>query len=152
MRHRCHNPNMTGHDLYAERGIEVCDRWFNDFAAFLEDMGKKPSPDHSLDRIDNDKGYFPENCRWATRKVQNKNKRPQRPSSRTGKRLITYNGETKGLRDWARQVGLKDRTLRARLAYGWPVGEALGFEKRPTQPRNPGKGSALVTKPPKPSC
>jgi predicted DNA-binding transcriptional regulator AlpA len=76
---RCTNPNDPGYRYYGGRGITVCERWRNSFEAFLEDMGRKPSPELSLDRIDNDKltdSYSKENCRWATKKEQNQNRRP----------------------------------------------------------------------------
>jgi hypothetical protein len=75
-RQRCHNPKNPAYYRYGGRGIEVCDRWRNNFAAFLEDMGRRPSADHSLDRKDNDKGYEPGNCRWATMIEQQHNRRP----------------------------------------------------------------------------
>lgn len=73
MRQRCNNPNNPGYLDYGGRGIRVCDRW-NKFENFLTDMGERPE-DRSLDRINNDGNYEPSNCRWATRKTQNNNKR-----------------------------------------------------------------------------
>lgn len=74
---RCTNPNCKSWPEYGGRGITVCDRWRNSFDAFLADMGQKPRGT-SIDRIDNDRGYEPGNCRWATRAVQNKNQRRNR--------------------------------------------------------------------------
>jgi hypothetical protein len=74
MNYRCHNPESYQYKDYGGRGITVCDRWRNDLNAFAEDMGERPKG-LSIDRIDNDKGYFPENCRWATWKQQGNNKR-----------------------------------------------------------------------------
>jgi hypothetical protein len=75
MKDRCHNPKNPGHRNYGTRGITVCNRWRNSFEAFLEDMGRRPSPKHSLDRIDNDSEYSLENCRWTTRSIQRRNSR-----------------------------------------------------------------------------
>jgi hypothetical protein len=75
---RCTNPKATGFANWGGRGITVCERWLHSFANFLADMGLKPSPDLSLDRIDNDGNYEPGNCRWATPEEQNNNQRPRR--------------------------------------------------------------------------
>jgi len=75
MRDRCRNPNNQRFADYGGRGIRVCDRWAESFANFIADMGPKPTPQHSLDRKDNDLGYSPENCRWATDTEQSRNRR-----------------------------------------------------------------------------
>lgn len=74
MRERCMNPNATGYANYGGRGIRICSRW-DDFALFAVDVGEKPSPEHTLDRIDNDGGYEPGNVRWATPAEQQRNRR-----------------------------------------------------------------------------
>lgn len=109
MRNRCQNPNVPAFRNYGGRGITVCDRW-QDFANFYADMGDRPDG-KSLDRINNDLGYSPENCRWAGRGQQARNKRSLR--------MVTANGHTRCLGEWAEITGLSVSTLWARLHYGW---------------------------------
>ena len=85
MRDRCNRPANKQFHNYGGRGIRVCERW-DSFPAFLEDMGPRPSPEHEIDRIDNDGDYEPNNCRWATPAEPRRNKRTNR--------LLTVNGET----------------------------------------------------------
>lgn len=101
---------------YKDRGISVDPRWLT-FENFLADMGSRPSPEHSLDRIDNDGPYSPDNCRWATRKEQMRN--------RSVKRLITAFGRTQMLAEWAEETGLLNITICARLRAGWSPEEAV---------------------------
>ncbi len=75
MKRRCYFPSHIGYPHYGGRGIKVCDRWFNSFANFLDDLGPKPTPRHSIDRIDNDGSYTPDNCKWSTPKEQAANRR-----------------------------------------------------------------------------
>lgn len=74
-RNRCHNLDAHNYQFYGGRGIQMCERWRNSFAAFLEDMGRRPTPSHSIDRINCDGHYEPDNCRWATREEQARNTR-----------------------------------------------------------------------------
>lgn len=84
MKNRCLYPTSQSYVRYGGRGITVCKRWLQSFPAFLSDMGRKPSPKHSIDRIDNDLGYMPSNCRWATPSQQSLNRRPYHHAKRRG--------------------------------------------------------------------
>lgn len=74
MKNRCRNPKCKDYPRYGGRGIDMCERWWDDFQAFLDDMGPKPAPEYTVERNDNSRGYEPGNCRWATRSEQNRNK------------------------------------------------------------------------------
>lgn len=99
------------------KGYAEFDPVWDDFARFLEDMGQRPSDEHSIERIDNSLGYTPSNCRWATGGEQNRNTR------RT--RYYTYQDETMCMADWADRFGIKRGTLRQRLGFGMSIAEAL---------------------------
>jgi len=75
IRKRCYNPNHQNYRNYGARGIKMCDRWFSSFLLFVQDMGDKPTPSHTIDRINNDGMYEPSNCKWSTMKEQASNKR-----------------------------------------------------------------------------
>lgn len=113
---RCLNPRSEKWPQYGGRGIAVCQRWQESFEAFLADMGEPP-PDHSLDRIDNDGPYSPENCRWATNNQQARNK--------STNRVLTYQGKSQTLAEWAEELGLPRNTIQTRLRLGWSVERAL---------------------------
>ena len=115
MHDRCYNPKDVGYSNYGGRGITVCDRW-HDFQNFLADMGE-PEPGLSLDRADNSKGYYKDNCRWATKTEQTRNQRSNV--------LITYQGKTQPRSAWAEEVGIGYSCLRRRLDNGWSVERAL---------------------------
>jgi hypothetical protein len=116
MHQRCYNPKAQRFPIYGARGIKVEDeRWFN-FMDFLNDMGERPI-NTSLDRIDSDKGYCKENCRWADIFQQNSNRR--------NVVLIEYDGQLKPMRYWAEMFGTNVPVLRSRLKSGKSVEEAL---------------------------
>jgi hypothetical protein len=118
MKARCNSETNHKYHLYGARGIKVCDRWLNNFENFLADMGQKPSPLHTIDRIDNNGNYEPSNCRWATKKEQGRNTRTNL--------LITHNGKTMTLIEWSELSGVNKITLRNRISlYGWSVEKAL---------------------------
>ena len=106
---RCSNKNLREWKHYGGRGISVCERW-KSFDLFLEDMGELPFDGAEIDRIDNDSGYSPENCRWATRSDQCNNTRQNV--------FVTICGETKTVAQWARMSGVADKTIRNRLRAG----------------------------------
>jgi hypothetical protein len=124
MKHRCSNKKANRYDLYGGKGITVCKRWFK-FENFLKDMGERPSG-KTLDRKDGTKGYYKDNCRWATSKEQARNTKRNR--------IITYDGESKSLAEWSEVVGISQDTLKARLNMGWShiktIETPLGNNKR----------------------
>lgn len=91
---RCYNVNSQDFKNYGGRGITVCDEWKNSFLAFYRDMGPRPSKDHSVDRIDNEKGYFKENCRWATKTEQARNRR-KRVDNKSGYTGVSWDNDSK---------------------------------------------------------
>lgn len=119
IRTRCNNKNSRDYRHYGARGIFVCERWANSFGNFLADMGTRPSPKHSIERLDNDGPYSPDNCIWAVQKVQTRNQR------RTHR--ITYRGKTQSMADWADDLGISYTLIRRRLRAGWSAEDA--FEK-----------------------
>ena len=110
---RCTNPKDTGYHRYGGRGITVCDRWLASFQNFLDDMGECPSDKHTIDRIDNDGPYSPDNCRWATRIEQMNNTRTNH--------MLTYGDETMSIADWSRRTGIKQVVIHRRVRDGLPM-------------------------------
>lgn len=117
MKARCYKTNSKAFPAYGGNGKVVCARWLESFENFYADMGPKPSASHSVDRIDNSKGYSPDNCRWATPKEQSIN--------RSCVRMLTLNGITQSIPDWAKQIGISHTSLRSRLKHGWSIELAL---------------------------
>ena len=124
MNTRCLRRNLSNFCDYGGRGITVCDRWsrlnINGFVNFVSDMGERPSIKHSIDRMDNNDGYYPENCRWATQIQQGNNQR----SNVT----FTYKEETKTVTQWSRITGVNKSTAFNRIRNGWSFVDALELE------------------------
>ncbi len=117
MTKRCGNTKNRAYHNYGGRGIRVCKRW-RKFENFLADMGPRPSPDHSIDRYPNNDGnYEPSNCRWATKTQQDRNRRTNR--------LLTHDGLTLCVTEWAERIGVNKHTLYSRLRKGLPTAQVL---------------------------
>lgn len=119
MRQRCSNPNNDYYKDYGARGIRVCERWDRSFVAFFEDMGERPTPTHSIERLKNDGDYEKDNCVWATPVAQANNRR----------NTVRYpiGAEMLTARELFRRAtnGIKLKTLRARLDHGWTAQSAI---------------------------
>lgn len=114
---RCNDPSLPEWVNYGARGITVHERW-HDFRAFLKDMGHKPGPDYSIERLNNDLGYGPDNCVWATRTEQARNKR--------NNLILEFDGERRCLAEWCEKLDLDYGTVHARVSvYGWSVERSL---------------------------
>lgn len=113
---RCTNPNHKSYKRYGDRGIEVCPAWRNEFLAFYKDMGERPAG-MTLERIDNDKGYEPGNCRWASPLEQANNRR--------NNISLTVGGVTDTLANWSRKTGIGQKTIMYRIKNGWSDEQAL---------------------------
>lgn len=124
MKARCLNQNDPGFQRYGGRGIKIFPDWIDSYSTFLRDVGRRPSPEHSLDRFPDKNGnYEPGNVRWATMIEQNRNKRSNR--------VITFNGETKSLADWADSLGWPRGLLYQRIQKGFSVERALSQARTP---------------------
>lgn len=114
---RCYNPNTERYPHYGGRGIKVCDRWLNSFENFYADMGKKPEG-YSIERINIDGDYSPENCKWIALRDQANNKK--------NNKFVTFKGKTQTVAQWAEELGFNKQTLYSRLnGYGWSVEKSL---------------------------
>lgn len=136
MKERCYRQSSPHYERYGARGIRICDRWRHDFAAFIADMGERPSIRHSIDRIDTNGDYSPENCRWATPLQQARNRR-------SNARLV-FNGKTMCLTEAAEASGLKISTLKNRWTNGWDPGDMFLPYKSRRQPARVVAASAEV--------
>lgn len=119
MRMRCENQGDANYHNYGQRGISVCDRWRGEhgYENFLADMGRRPSPKHSIDRKNNDGNYELGNCRWATTTEQANNRR--------NSRVLEFNGRAQTVTQWAREIGVVPGVLMYRLKLGWSVDRTL---------------------------
>ena len=124
MKARCHNPKNDMYHRYGARGIKVCDEWRNSFNTFMEWANKAGySEGLSIERVDIDKGYNPENCRWITKKEQYLN--------RSDSHLVTAFGKTQTIKEWADESGIAFDTIERRLnAYGWDAERAVSQKPR----------------------
>jgi hypothetical protein len=114
---RCLNPKEPAYHNYGGRGITICDEWREDFTKFFADMGARPTPQHSIDRIDNNGPYSASNCRWATKQEQSENRR--------NNVYHEYNGQRYTQTEWGRINGIPEPTISLRLKRGWSVEDAL---------------------------
>ena len=117
MKDRCLNPNSKDYRHYGGRGITICDEWKEPTAFFNWALENGYREDLTIDRIDNDKGYCPNNCRWITNSEQQRN--------RGFNQNIEYKGETKCVSEWSRKTGIARQTIQNRLESGWDVYDAL---------------------------
>lgn len=113
---RCTRPNHPSYKDYGARGITVVSQWFQ-FAQFIADMGRRPSPKHTLERKDNDGGYTPSNCIWATRTEQQRNRRCNR--------YITVGDTTRCMSEWCDILGINEKSVSYRVRHGWDPIAAL---------------------------
>lgn len=119
---RCYNPKCISYRRYGGRGITVCDRWIESFENFYEDMGKRPSPHHSLDREDNDGHYIPNNCRWTTKEIQDNNK--------STNQTYLVDNVLMTIAQIARKHNVPRHQLTARISKGDTLEQALSTERR----------------------
>lgn len=125
---RCERPDAHNYRYYGGRGIKVCQRWRKSFQAFLDDVGRRPSLHHTIDRIDKDGDYSPANCRWATRKQQARNK--------SKSRMIEVDGKSRTVTEWAEITGVSSYMIFKRLNRGWSPEDAVRRPARKTRRPN----------------
>lgn len=126
MINRCLQKRRKDYARYGGRGIKVCQRWRNNFAAFVADMGPRPTPHHTIERKNNNGNYTPSNCIWSTRAAQTVN--------RGCAQMITYRGRRQSLTEWSVELGIKKPTLWMRLFhYKLPVNQAMQTSDRRSQ-------------------
>jgi hypothetical protein len=111
MKRRCYEKTNSVYRYYGGRGIRVCERWRNSFTAFYEDMGPKPNATYTLDRIDNNGNYQPDNCVWAAKEEQANNKR--------NNTIVAFNGRYQTIAQWCKELGLPYDRTQQRLRRGW---------------------------------
>lgn len=121
MLHRCYNPNDNSYHRYGGRGIRVCSRWMK-FDNFKQDIGERPGKNYQLDRIDNDGDYTPENCRWATRKQQARN--------RSSNRVFDFNGKKMCVPEISEVTGVEISLIRDRIYKGKDIHEAASDKNK----------------------
>ncbi len=124
MKYRCQKYGSASYKNYGFRGIKVCERWDKSFFHFVSDIGLKPGAKYSLDRVDNDGDYSPDNCRWATSKEQNNNRRTNRQ--------ITFEGQTKTITEWTKHFGVNQSTIDS-LSHQYGLNTALKILQRYSQ-------------------
>lgn len=117
MRKRCLDPSHEEYHRYGGRGLSIEPTWVLDFQSFINDMGLKPSRKHTLERLNNDLGYFKENCMWATMKEQANN--------RSNNVFVLFKGEKKTISQWATLYNIDSHALRSRVSKGWDIERAL---------------------------
>lgn len=128
IKRRCYNSKYKQYNDYGGRGIKVCDRWLESVQNFINDLGFRPSKRHSIDRVDNDGNYCKENCRWATKVEQERNKRKTK--------FVNYNGQETPLCSLAEKFNIDRTTLFHRLERGWDIEKALTTPVRITNVRS----------------
>lgn len=126
MKQRCVTNRESDAGRYKERGIRVCDRWIDSFENFISDMGSRPGPGYSIERLNNNGIYEPGNCIWATAKTQARN--------RSTSRMIEYNNETRTLAEWCEILGVRYGKAINRLRRGYPVDKIFFLGDFPNRP------------------